>query len=212
MVIAPLGVGVIRGLIPYFNTTGGAAQVAAYAAHPDVYPVIAAAGIVVILTVVGAMQGVGRLIQGRAPRLALVAVPLATVGWIMVASLSTLDAVAYQLTGSGIGTAAAGAFLDRLGNDLYVNLASTMFIGGHVLGPLLLGVGLLLSGRAAWWAGAAVIGGDVLHPLAFLVLHIQPLDAFAYLVMAVGMAAAARAVLATPNDEWDLAPRGSTPV
>jgi len=66
MVIAPLGVAVIRGLIPYFTSTGGGAdQVAAYAAHPAVYPFIAIAGLAVVLTVSTAMQGLGRLIQGR---------------------------------------------------------------------------------------------------------------------------------------------------
>jgi hypothetical protein len=207
MVIAPLALAIIRGLIPYFNSAPtGAGQVAAYTAHPGVYPVIAVSGIVAVVTVGAAMQGVGRLIQGRTPRLALVAVPLAAIGWIMVAALLMVDAAAYELAGSGIGTAAGGALIDRLDNDLFTSLALTIFINGHLLGTLLLGVGLLLSSRVPWWAGLAVIVGDVLHPVAFLVLHIQALDALAYLVVAVGMAAAARAVLATPNDEWDLRP------
>jgi len=51
-----------------------------------------------------------------------------------------------------------------------------------------------------------VIGGDVLHPIAFLLLHVQVLDALAYVLLAAGMTAAARVVLMTPNDEWDLPP------
>ena len=207
MVTAPLGVAVIRGLIPYFNSTnGGAGQVAAYAVHPDLYPAIAVAGIVVAVTVWAAMQGVGRLIQGRTPRLALLATPLATAGWIMVVMLGTLDAVAYELAGSGIGTAPGGALLDRVDNDLYTNLGFGIFVNGHLIGTLLLGIGLLVSRRIPWWAAAGVIVGDVLHPLSFLVFHIQLLDAVAYLLVTGGMAVAARAVLATPNDEWDLAP------
>jgi hypothetical protein len=212
MVIAPLAFAVIRGLIPYFNSTnGGAGQVAGYAAHPTVYPVIAVAAIVAVVTMWAAMQGVGRLIQGRTPRLALVAVPLATAGWIMVAVLASGDALAYELTGSGVATAAAGPLADRVSNDLFTQLGFSIFINGHLIGTLLLGIGLLLSKRVPAWAGIAVIGGDVLHPVAFLVLHIQPLDALAYVLIAAGMAAAAWAVLATPNDNWDLRPGGRAP-
>jgi len=207
MVIAPLGVAVIRGLIPYFNSTGGGAdQVAGYAAHPAVYPFIAIAGLAVVLTVSTAMQGLGRLIQGRSPRLALIGTPLATVGWMMVAVLVTLDAVAYELSSSGIGSAAAGALLDRVGNNLFPSQAFGIFLIGHLLGTLLLGVGLLRSGRVSAWASIAVIAGDVLHPIAYVVAHLQVLDVIAYLVLAAGLAGAARAVLATPNKDWDLAP------
>lgn len=207
MVVGPLAIAVIRGLIPYFTSTnGGAGQVAGYAAHPEAYPAIAGSAFVGVIAMWVAMQGAGRLIQGRTPRLALVAVPLATAGWMMVAVLASEDSLAYQLTRSGIPLSTGGALVDRVSNDLFTQLAFSLFISGHLIGTLLIGIGLILSQRVPVWAGIAVIGGTVLHPIAFLLLHIQALDAFSYVVVAVGLAAAAREVLATLNDEWDLPP------
>lgn len=207
MVVGPLAIAVIRGLIPYFtNTNGGAGQVAGYAAHPEVYPAIAVSAFVGVIAMWVGVQGAGRLIQVRSPRLALVAVPLATAGWMMVAVLASGDAVAYQLTRSGIPLSTAGALVDLVSKDLFTQLAFSLFIGGHLIGTLLIGVGLILSRRLPVWAGIAVIGGTVLHPIAYLLLHMQLLDAFSYVVVAVGLAAAAREVLATPNNEWDLPP------
>ena len=211
MVIAPLSVAAIRGSIPYFTSTnGGAGQVAGYAAHPGIYPVVAVASVVAVLTMWPAMQGAGRLIQRRTPRLALVAVPLATAGWIMVAVLASGDALAYQLAGSGMSTAASGALVDRVSNDLFSQLGFGIFVNGHLLGTLLIGVGLLVSRRVPAWAGLAVILGDLLHPIAFLLLQVQILDALAYVILAAGMAAAARSVLTTPNEDWDLGPASAT--
>ena len=206
MVVGPLAVAVVRGWIPYFtNQNGGAGQVASYTEHPASYPVVAAAAMVAVLTMWPAMQGAGRLIQRSAPRLALVAVPLATAGWIMVAVVASGDALAYELTGSGLSTAAAGALVDRVSHDLFSQIGFSVFIAGHLIGTLLIGVGFLVSKRVPTWAALAVILGDVFHPIAFLLLHVQILDAISYVILAAGMAGAARVVLTTPNEQWDLA-------
>lgn len=206
MIVAPLAIAVVRGWIPYFtNPNGGAGQVASYAEHPATYPVVAVAAMVAVLTMWPAMQGAGRLIQCRTPRLALVGVPLATAGWIMLAVVASGDALAYELTGFGLSTTAAGALVDRVSHDLFVQIAFTVFIAGHLIGTLLIGVGFLVSKRVPTWAALAVILGDVFHPIAYLLLNVQILDVISYVVVAAGMAGAARVVLTTPNEQWDLA-------
>jgi hypothetical protein len=55
------------------------------------------------------------------------------------------------------------------------------------------------------WAALAVIVSQPLH-LAFVILGNQPLDAAAWALTALGFTVAARRVLRTPNDAWDLSP------
>ncbi len=211
MIIAPLGVALIRGIIPSFSAHTTAQVLAADRAHGQLYPVMAVAEIVVVLTMWGAMQGLGRLIQGRLPVLALIATPLATLGWTMVAVGAILDAVAYEMARAGATSAASAALLDRMGGNPTVIVLLVLFLVGHLLGTLLLGVGLVLTRRVPLWAGLAIIGGDLLHPVAYLGLHSQPLDVLAYVILLAGMTAAARTVLMTPDEAWDLPPRQRLP-
>ena len=153
------------------------------------------------------MLGLGRLIQGRAPLLALIGAPLAVLGWFMVAALGTLDSVTYEMAQAGSVGATGASLLTKINSNPEIGFFFGLFLVGHLLGTLLLGVGLLVSRRVPVWVGIAVIAGDVLHPVAFVLLQSHALDALAYLILGAGMTMAARAVLATPNDDWDLAPR-----
>jgi hypothetical protein len=205
MVIAPIAFAVIRAVIPYSNSPSEA--LAVYSGHAGVYKLLAAAEVIAVLTMGFAMLGLGRLIQGRAPLLALIGTPLAVLGWFMVAVLGTLDSVTYEMTQAGIVGDTGASLLTRINANSEIGLFFGLFLAGHLVGTLLLGVGLLVSRPVPVWAGIAVIAGDILHPVAFVVLQSHALDALAYLILGAGMIMAARAVLATANDEWDLAPR-----
>lgn len=198
MVIGPVAVAVVRGVIPYSS--------AGLSDHAGVYPVLATAEVIAVLTMGFAMLGLGRLVQGRAPLLALIGTPVAAVSWTMVAVLGTLDSVTYEMAKTGSLGATDAALLDRIQSNPEIATFFGLFLLGHLLGPLLLGIGLLVSRCVPVWAVIAFIAGDLLHPVAFVVLGSHALDALCYLVFTAGMAMAARAVLATPNDEWDLAP------
>jgi len=53
------------------------------------------------------------------------------------------------------------------------------------------------------WAAAAVVIGMLLHPVGFG-LGIRSLDILGFALLVTGCVVAARAVLTTPNDAWDL--------
>jgi hypothetical protein len=206
MVIAPVAVAVIRTLIPYSNSPSEALVTAL--AHANLYPVLGAAEVIVVFTMGFAMLGLGRLIQGRAPLLALIGTPVAVLSWILGGGvLGTLDSVTYEMAQLSSAGSIAPSILEKINANPEIGIFFGFFISGHLVGTLLLAVGLLVSRRVPVWAGIAVVAGDVLHPVAFVLLQSHVLDGLAYLIMAAGMAMAARAVLATPNDEWDLAPR-----
>jgi hypothetical protein len=203
MVIGPIAVAVVRGVIPYSS--------AGFSDHAGVYPLLAIAEVIAVLTMGFAMLGLGRLVQGRAPIPALVGTPVAAVSWTMVAVLGTLDSVTHEMAKAGSLGAPDAALLARIQANPEIAFFFGLFLLGHLVGPLLLGIGLLISRRVPLWAGIALIAGDLLHPVAFVVLGSHALDALCYLVFAAGMAMAARAVLATPNDAWDLAPEAARP-
>jgi hypothetical protein len=203
MVIGPIAVAAVRGVIPYRS--------AGFSDHAGVYPVLATAEVIAVLTMGFAMLGLGRLVQGRAPLFALIGTPVAAVSWTMVAVLGTVDSVTYEMAKTGTLVATDATLLARIQANPEIAFFFGLFLLGHLVGPLLLGIGLLVSRRVPVWAGIALIAGDLLHPVAFVVLGSHALDALCYLVFAAGMAVAARAVLATPNDQWDLAPEVARP-
>ncbi len=86
-----------------------------------------------------------------------------------------------------------------------MSLLFSVFVIGHELGTLLLGIGLAWARAVPLWAAAAVVIGIVLHPISF-VIGIRLVDVLAYALITLGCVAAARTVLITPNDAWDLPP------
>ena len=55
-------------------------------------------------------------------------------------------------------------------------------------------------------SSVALIVSQPLHFVAYVVLGLQPLDAFSWALTAVGFIACSVAILHTPDSDWDLAP------
>jgi hypothetical protein len=202
-VLAPLAVCVVRATIPLASTSGSQALIAAFAAQLDLARVELAAGVIATLFLPFAIVGLTRLVGRRAPLLALIGGSLALVGWVMVPALVTNDALTYEMARSGANQAQFAALLDHLTGNGAFNLLFTVFIFGHEFGTLLLGVGLWRARVTPLWAAAAVVIGIVLHPASFI-LGSRLVDVLAFALVTAGCAAAARTVLTTPNDAWDL--------
>ena len=106
---------------------------------------------------------------------------------------------------SGANPAQLAALWDQVNANIVVSLLSTLFVVGHELGTLLLGIGLARARAVPLWAAAAVVLGMLLHPVGFA-LSIRPLDILGFALLVTGCVVAAHAVLITPNDAWDLPP------
>src|SRR6266566_4304449 len=105
-----------------------------------------------------------------------------------------------------VGLTRLAALREQLNGNFAVNMLFSVFIIGHELGTLLLGIGLARARVVPLWAAAAVVIGIVLHPISFVVGS-RLVDILAYALMTLGCVAAARTVLITPNDAWDLPPQ-----
>jgi membrane-bound ClpP family serine protease len=80
-----------------------------------------------------------------------------------------------------------------------------IFIVGHILGTLLLGIAAYRSGLVPRPVAVALAASQFVH-LAAVIAGLPWLDLLAWGTTALGMAFLARAVLRTPDDQWDLPP------
>ncbi|QBD82971.1 hypothetical protein EPA93_46225 [Ktedonosporobacter rubrisoli] len=203
MVLAPLAVGIVRATVPLASSSDGQSAITAAAANLSLAFVELVAGVVASLLLPFAIMGLTRLVMRRAPILALLGGGLALVGWAQIPSLMTSDAVTYEMARMGANSAQFATLWGQFNGNIAVSVLFFVFLIGHELGTLLLGIGLARARVVPLWAAVFVIIGIVLHPVSVAV-DSRLIDILAYGLVTVGCVVAARAVLITPNDAWDL--------
>jgi hypothetical protein len=203
IVLGPLAVGVVRATVPAVNPSDGKAAITTMMANPDMARIELTAGIVATLFLPFAIVGLTRLVMRGAPVLAMLGGGLALIGWALVPTLVTIDAMTYVMAHSGANPTQFASLWDQVNGNIVVNLLTTIFVVGHELGTLLPGIGLVRARVVPLWAAVAVMLGILLHPVGHA-LGIRPLDILGFALLAIGCIAAARAILIIPNDAWDL--------
>jgi hypothetical protein len=138
-----------------------------------------------------------RLTGPRAPRLTLVGGAVAFTGWLAgLLSLGASDLL-YDHAAQLADRASAVSLVHAVTSDPAFVIPEAVFLIGHVLGLLLLGIALWRTRVVPRWA-AALVG---LASIAQFPVHDQPgLSACAFGLLLVGMAACAVALLRTPAD------------
>jgi len=115
----------------------------------------------------------------------------AVVAWLGFATLPWAagpDPVPLAATDAGIPQDATARLLDTLSVIGPGGLEGTVFVAGHVLGTVLLGLALWRA--VPRWAAVAIIVSQPLHFVAAVVLANHVLDAAAWALTAVGFAVA----------------------
>lgn len=143
-----------------------------------------------------------RLARFRAPKLAVFGGSLTFAAWlaglVAVAPQSTMIEYAAQLPdrSSAIG------MTERLANDAPTGILTLVFVLGHLVGTLLLGIALVRARTVPRWAAVLVAVSPILHAGTFA---LSPLaDAGAYFLLTISCTACAWSLVRTPNDAWDL--------
>jgi hypothetical protein len=95
----------------------------------------------------------------------------------------------------GVSPAATGRLLDSIGAIQAIGLASDLFVIGHILGLILLGVALWRGRAVPAWAALAIALSQVLHFVFAVIEPVHVLDGLAWGLTAVGFAAAALALV-----------------
>lgn len=148
--IGPLCVGVLRYLLPYYTANNSLAAVRAVDAHPNRESAVLWLGLIALVTLVpGVIAAAGVL---PASRLKTWALALSVPGYLCLGVLLGQDYLLWSGAHSHADPRQIAALIDAAHPTVNVGLA--IFVAGHVLGTVLLGIALLRSRRihasAAW--------------------------------------------------------------
>lgn len=180
------------------------------AAHPGAEKLVLWMIFIAAFTLVPGVYFAIRLARRRAPVLAAVTALLLIPAFLAEAAVALSDFVGFGATAHDIDHAAVARILDFTNNETVVSQLTGIFVAGHLLGMILLACALRRA-RQIPLPAALVLGvSQPVHLLAALTGD-HPLDLLGWGMTAVGMAFAARAVLRTPDDEWDLPPIPAPP-
>jgi hypothetical protein len=205
MPLGPLCVAALRGALPTFSSDKGADVAAAVANAPARQSAVVWLGYVALLTLVPGVVAAAGLTWAAAPRLTGWAVALLVPAYLSLGGLVGQDALLWSGHDAGLGLQSVTALYDHTHPALLV--ATVVFVVGHVVGTVLLGLALLRSGRVPALFGWMLAVSQPLHFVAFVVLGVQPLDVFAWVLTALGMGAAAVALLREPLPTSVVAPQ-----
>jgi hypothetical protein len=193
MPLGPLCVAALRGLLPTFASESGADVAAAVTAAPGRQSAVVWLGSTAMLLLVPGVLAVAGLTREAAPRLTWWALALVVPGYLALGAIVAGDAMLWSASAAGLDDGAVAALYDHPHPATIVGTA--VFVVGHVVGTVLLGVALLRSRRVPAVFAWLLTISQPLHFAALVILGVQPLDVFAWCLTAVGMGAAAWALL-----------------
>jgi hypothetical protein len=201
--LGPLCVAVLRGILPYYTADDSRQMLDHTAAGLARMDAVLWLGLAAALTLVPSALAAARLAQRRAPRLALTGVVLLTAGYLTLPLVNNDALVRAALL---VPRPDGVRLLDFAGGLAPVTVAGAIFVAGHIVGLVVIGVALWRARAVPAWAAIVLIVSQPLHLVFAVIVPNHPLDAAAWGLTALGLFVAALRVLRTPNDDWDLAP------
>lgn len=202
--VGPAAIALLRYRLPYFGADGSEATVRAVQSDAAGQSLVLWCGFVGILALVPGVLAVGRLTRRRAPRLTAAALLLAVPGYLALTWLIAADQLLWIGAELNLEPSLAAQMLDT--THPTSEIAGMLFVLGHVIGTVLLGVALWRSDRVPRWVAVATVVCQPLHFVAAVLVQSPPLDLAAWGLNAVAFAAVAVTVLRLPDEEWDLGP------
>ncbi|HUG85031.1 MAG TPA: hypothetical protein VMM13_10725 [Euzebya sp.] len=204
MPIGPTAVAVLRFQLPYFTADGGADVAASVIVDTGGQSLVLWMGLVAIMTLVPGVLWVGRLTRRHHPRLTATAMLMLVPGYLSLSWLIAQDILLWTGAREGIDAVALGGMYETWHPTSVI--AAGLFVLGHVIGTVILGIALWRSRTVPRVAAAMTAVSQPLHFIAAVVLVSPGLDLVAWGMNAVGFAAAAVAVVRLADDDWDLPP------
>jgi hypothetical protein len=186
----PLAVAVLRGVLPYDTDDDALTAAAKVVADPGAQSAVLWCAYLALLTLPLGVLIVARVAVRARPVLGAVAGAVAWLGFASLPITAAVDQVPLAAPTAGLDPAGTAALVDAVAAHPTQSLALAVFVAGHIVGTVLLGV-------AIWsvvprWAAVALIVSQPLHLLFAVAVVNHPLDAVSWALTAVGFAAAAR--------------------
>lgn len=111
-------------------------------------------------------------------------------GYLSLGALIVEDGTLWSAARADVGVRTTASLLDA--THPAINVATAVFVVGHVLGTVLLGVTILRSQVFPSWTGWLVAVSQPLHFVAFVVLGSPVLDFIGWTLLAIGLAGIAK--------------------
>jgi hypothetical protein len=202
--IGPAAVAILRYVLPYGNLDNSASVAAKVVADPGTQSLVVWLGFVGTLTLVPAVLWVARLTRRRAPLLTAAATLLLVPAYLVLAWIAASDLLLWVGARNGLDATTLATLYDH--GHPASTIAEVIFVIGHVVGTVLLGVAMWRSRTVPRWAAVVTVVAQPLHFVAAVVVPNHTLDLVAWGLNAVGFAAVALAVARMSDDDWDLPP------
>jgi hypothetical protein len=195
--VGPLAIAFLRLVLPYYTESTSSGMVAAVDAHPGRQTAVLWLAYVGILTLLPGLFVAAKVCRAGAPRLTAWALALAVPGYLSLGMFVGADHLLWSVHDAGLSSADSAAVVSATHPSVDVSIG--VFVIGHVVGTVLLGLALLRSGRIPAWAAWLVTVSQPLHFIATVILGSPQVDFVAWTMTAVGLALVAREVLRDPD-------------
>ena len=184
----PLAIAILRGILPYDTVDDATTVAAKVAADTGAEAAVLGLSYIALLTLPLGLVLAGRVARRSRPVLGGIAAVVSWLGFMSLFAGIGYDTVAYAGAGAGVPVpvvAAMGAALDA---SPATSLPLSVFVPGHILGAILLAAAL-------WrvmprWAAVALAVSQPLHLVFAMFVPNHALDAVAWSMTGVGLAAA----------------------
>jgi hypothetical protein len=195
--IGPLAVAIVSAILPYFNTDNSATVLAKVAAHQGAEGAVLWLSLIAVATLVPGTIAIGLPAARRCPGLGTTALVVSLVGFAGLPAVVGIDQVAMSAARAGTDSTVAAHLLDALTQQPTIAIGTLMFVAGHVIGLLLLGIALWRASIVPGWAGLMLAISQPLHFVFAVVMPNHLLDGCAWGLAAIAYAIAARGILRT---------------
>jgi MFS family permease len=203
LIAAPLA-GLTGTVIGAESETDAAEQLAAIADNQEAFVIGTIVGIVALVLLLPAVLGLLHLLRDRAVALGHLGGALALVGIVGLAALQGVGLVlAETVTGDGEREQMV-SLVERVEDSTGFIVVLLMFLVG-------LNIGLILLAAALWRARVAPAWVTLALAASVIVLFLgsdKVLGAIGFALLALAFGWVGRAVLAQPDDDWDVRPTG----
>lgn len=166
---------------------------------------LAVAGWIILFTMVPGAYAALRLARRGSPVLTLWTGALLIPAYLGMSALGAIDAAAHAGLAIGLPPQTASQLAGAAFGAPTVALPVLVFVVGHIVGTVLLGVLVVRARLLPIGWGVAIALSQPVHLVA-TILGLPWLDLLGWGTTAAGMAALALVALRTPDDEWDLPP------
>jgi hypothetical protein len=193
MPIGPLAIAILRGILPYKTTDSNTTLAAQVASHQGTETLVVWLTFIAMLTLIPGVITVGLMARRGARRLGTVGLVLTFAAFMSLfwSTVAGSDNVALAAARIGVSPALTGRLLDSMGAIPAIGLGSDLFVIGHILGLVLIGIALWRGRVLPSWAALLIAVSQVLHFIFAVIVPVHALDGLAWGLTAVGFAVAA---------------------